>query len=295
VEGSTPDPAVTAPRRRQVRLPLTLVLSRGVPILQAGDEFRHTQLGNNNAYCQDNQLTWLADVTRRLLRLRADEPVFRRGHFSQGRPLLGGDVTEFRLLHPTGRETREEDWTTPVQTLGVLSVGEEIGERERTVIGNSYLALLNAADTRVDFELPPRLTALDIDVVLRTASSELDNQQVKDAFDLPPLGGGPAGQQSRGGLTDPSGPTGPVRRPPRTGPRTPGGPGPSLRTRPARRRPADERLAAVPRGATPAGRPPARRRRRAAASQMSRLNAGIRRAGCTTRCRPRRVIGLLGA
>jgi isoamylase len=171
VEGSTTDPAVTAPRRRQVRnLPLTLVLSRGVPIQQAGDEFRHTQLGNNNAYCQDNQLTWLdwtpdaerrslADVTRRLLRLRADEPVFRRGHFSQGRPLLGGDVTEFRLLRPTGRETREEDWTTPVQTLGVLLVGEEIGERERTVIGNSYLVLLNAADTRVDFELPPRLTA----------------------------------------------------------------------------------------------------------------------------------------
>jgi hypothetical protein len=148
-----------------------------------------------------------------------------------------------------------------VMLLGVLSVGEEIGERERTVIGNSYLVLLNAADTRVDFELPPGLTALDIDVVLRTASSELDNQQVKDAFDLPPT------RRRSCGSAVPRRTDRPVRshRPctPSSSDRTsdPRWARPSLRTRPARRRPADERLAAVPRGAAPARRPLARRRR----------------------------------
>ncbi|MGK5113955.1 glycogen debranching protein GlgX [Geodermatophilus sp. CPCC 205506] len=202
VEGPTTDPAVTALRRRQVRnMLLTLILSPGVPLLQAGDELEHTQLGNNHAYCQDNELTWLDwtadderrslfDFTRRLLRLRADEPVFRRRrHLSPGRPLPGGDVTGVSWLHPAGREMRQEDWTTPVQSLGVLLVGQEVGERDergRPVIGNSYLELLNAADERVDFVLPAELTALGIDVVLHTAGTDTGSQRGTGVVDLPP-------------------------------------------------------------------------------------------------------------
>ena len=113
VEGPTDDPGIRALRRRQVRnLLLTLVLSQGVPMLQAGDELGRTQLGNNNAYCQDNELTWLdwdldtdgqalLDFTRRLIRLRADEPVFRRRNFFQGRPITGG--RQGHLLGQPGR------------------------------------------------------------------------------------------------------------------------------------------------------------------------------------------------
>ena len=204
VEGPTSDPEITAVRRRQVRnLLLTLVLSQGVPMLQAGDEFGRTQRGNNNAYCQDDELTWLdwtwlteaaderrslVDFTRRLLRLRADEPVFRRRDFFQGRPITGGDVKDIYWIHPRGAELQHDDWRTPVQSLGVLLVGEQISERDeqcRPITGNSYLLLLNASDATVDFVLPARLAALDTRVVLDTAGEAHEGQQIKDTYDLP--------------------------------------------------------------------------------------------------------------
>jgi glycogen operon protein len=204
VEGPTTDPEITALRRRQVRnLLLTLVLSQGVPLLQAGDEFGHTQLGNNNAYCQDNELTWLdwswlaepdgdrsslVDFTRRLLQLRADEPVFRRREFFQGRSITGGDVKDLYWIDSAGRELQREDWDTPVLSLGVLLVGEEISERDevgRPIRGNSFLLLLNAADDELEFVLPPRLAALDKHVVLDTAGTHRESRPVKDAYDMP--------------------------------------------------------------------------------------------------------------
>jgi glycogen operon protein len=202
-EGPTTDPGIMALRRRQVRnLLLTLVLSQGVPMLQAGDEFGHTQQGNNNAYCQDNELTWLdwswtsgpdddrrslVEFTRRLLRLRADEPVFRRRNFFQGRPITGGDVKDIYWVSPVGREMQQEDWGTAMQCLGVLLVGEEIGELDeqcRPITGDSYLLLLNASATAAEFQLPPRLAELDLAVVLDTASTSRQDTAVKDAYDL---------------------------------------------------------------------------------------------------------------
>jgi isoamylase len=205
VEGSTADAGVTALRQRQVRnLLLTLVLSNGVPLLQAGDEFGRTQGGNNNAYCQDGELTWLdwawldgaeddegpslVEFTRRLLRLRADEPVFRRRNFFQGRPVTGGDVKDVYWIHPAGAEMQDGDWDTSLHSLGVLLVGEEISDLDelcRPLTGNSYLLLLNAADGPADFVLPARLAALDKQVVLDTAGTAREGLQVKDAYDLP--------------------------------------------------------------------------------------------------------------
>ena len=127
-------------------------------MLQAGDELGRTQQGNNNAYCQDNELTWvdweldadgqsLLDFTRRLIRLRAEEPVFRRRDFFQGRPITG-DVKDIYWVSPAGREMQMADWGTPLECLGVLLVGEEIGEVDddgRPIVGNTFLLLLNAA------------------------------------------------------------------------------------------------------------------------------------------------------
>ncbi|NYJ07552.1 glycogen debranching protein GlgX [Petropleomorpha daqingensis] len=197
VEGPTTDADITALRRRQVRnLLLTLVLSQGVPMLQAGDEFGHTQQGNNNAYCQDNELTWLdwewdderralVDFTRQLLALRAAEPVFRRRNFFQGRPITGGDVKDIYWISPAGVEMQQGDWGTQLHGLGVLLVGEEISELDeqgRPIRGNSYLLLLNAGPDPVDFVLPARLGALDVEVVLDTSVQHPAGERVKDAY-----------------------------------------------------------------------------------------------------------------
>jgi isoamylase len=199
VEGPADDPGVRALRRRQVRnLLLTLVLSQGVPMLQAGDEIGRTQHGNNNAYCQDGELTWLdwdldderrdlLRFTRELLRLRAAEPVFRRRNFFQGRPISGGDVKDIYWVSPAGREMQQEDWSTPLSCLGVLLVGEEIGDLDDDggpITGGSYLVLLNAMGTRTDFVMPERLAALDEQVVLDTASADRSGRVVKDSYQL---------------------------------------------------------------------------------------------------------------
>jgi glycogen operon protein len=187
VEGPTDDPEITALRRRQVRnLLLTLALSRGTPMLQAGDEFGHTQHGNNNAYCQDNELSWLdwdrspeqealTEFTRQLLRLRADEPAFRTP---------GADLS---WLDPSGRERPAEDRGTPGQCLGVLLGAADLGENgalDDAPPGHGFVLLLNAAPAPLEFVLPARLAALDQRVVLDTAADERAGRPVKDAYEL---------------------------------------------------------------------------------------------------------------
>jgi isoamylase len=196
-EGVTDDPEITALRRRQVRnLLTTLVLSQGVPMLQAGDELGRTQRGNNNAYCQDGELTWvdwdlddeqqdLLEFARTLLALRAAEPVFRRRTFFQGRPITGAEVKDVYWINPAGREMQQEDWSTPLSCLGVLLVGEEIADLDddgAPISGNSYLLLLNAAGGEVDFVLPDRLAALDEQIVLDTAGADRAGGAVKDSY-----------------------------------------------------------------------------------------------------------------
>src|SRR5205823_8483389 len=123
VEGLTTDPGVNELRSRQVRnLMLTLLLSQGVPMLQAGDEVLRTQDGNNNAYCQDNQLTWInwdldderrgfLEFTKRIIALRAAEPVFRRRSFFQGRPITG-DIKELYWVSAAGHVMQPDVWNS---------------------------------------------------------------------------------------------------------------------------------------------------------------------------------------
>ena len=172
-EGPTGDPEVLALRRRQSRNFLaTLLLSQGVPMLLAGDEIGRTQGGNNNAYCQDNEISWLdwsldeekkslLDFTRRLIALRRAHPSFRRRDFFQGRPLHGGGVKDILWLKPDGQEMSDHEWEHEfARCLGVYLAGaglNDVDRRGRPLVDDDFLMLFNAHHEDVEFVLPPIL------------------------------------------------------------------------------------------------------------------------------------------
>ncbi len=169
-EGPADDPVVVALRSRQVRnLLATLLLSQGVPMLLAGDEIGRTQQGNNNAYCQDNALSWvdweiaaahsrLFEFVRRLIRLRHEHPVFRRRHFFQGRALAESSAKDIAWLKPDGTEMTAQEWDHDfARCLGVYLGGEaldEIDARGRPVKDDNFLVLFNAHHDAIPFTLP---------------------------------------------------------------------------------------------------------------------------------------------
>jgi isoamylase len=170
-EGPTDDAEVNALRARQQRnLLTTLLLAQGVPMLVAGDEMNRTQGGNNNAYCQDNPISWvdwelspedrgLIAFTQRLIRLRRYHPVFHRRHFFQGRPIKGAGVKDIVWLAPTGTEMSDEEWEQHhARCLGMLLNGDGLYERDergRPIRDDHCLLLLNAHHEPLDFVLPP--------------------------------------------------------------------------------------------------------------------------------------------
>jgi glycogen operon protein len=182
VEGPTDDPAVLALRRRQQRNFLaTLLLSQGVPMLLGGDELGRSQRGNNNAWCQDNELSWfdwegadgeLAEFTRRLIGLRRAHPVFRRTDFLAGAEMGSGlpDVWWFR---PDGRKMTRRDWDDGGgHRLGVFLNGQEIptrGAHGEPIGDQSFLLLFNADGESCEFVLPPRRFGLRWALELSTA------------------------------------------------------------------------------------------------------------------------------
>jgi isoamylase len=186
VEGPTDDPAILALRGQQKRNFLaTLFLSQGVPMLCAGDEFSRTQQGNNNAYCQDNDLSWLhwewsdeqaelLEFTRRLIRLRKEQPVLRRRKFFQGRSIRGAGVKDITWYEPHGNEMTDEAWGDPnARCLGVMLYGEmldDIDERGAPVTGDTLFLMLNAHHSAILFRLPPKLPAIRWERLLDTAA-----------------------------------------------------------------------------------------------------------------------------
>jgi glycogen operon protein len=170
VEGETDDLDVVRLRERQKRNFLaTLLLAQGAPMLLAGDELGRTQHGNNNAYCQDNDVSWcnweidamgeaLLTYTQRLVRLRRDHPVFRRRRFFQGRPIHGSGLADVGWFAPDGHEMTEDEWVAGhVRSLGMFLNGDAIGEpgpRGERVTDASFLLLLNGAAEPVSFLLP---------------------------------------------------------------------------------------------------------------------------------------------
>jgi glycogen operon protein len=170
VEGPTSDPAIKALRERQKRnMMATLLLSQGVPMLLAGDELGHTQKGNNNAYCQDNDLTWLSwelapeqkeflTFVRRLIQLRKQQPVLQRRKFFQGRAIRGSTIKDIMWFEPSGQEMTDKAWKAGfVRCLGVRWAGKltnEVNERGEPIVGDTLLILLNAHHESIVFTLP---------------------------------------------------------------------------------------------------------------------------------------------
>ncbi len=170
VEGPSDNPGIRELRRRMQRnFIATLVFSQGVRMLLGGDELGRTQLGNNNAYGQDNDISWvdwdldhrereLLGFTRRVLRIFGENPVFRRRGFFTGRPVKGGPIKDLTWLHPEGREMTSDDWNAPDQhVLGMLIDGDatdEVDERGRPVSGRTVLLLFNGGETSRRFMVP---------------------------------------------------------------------------------------------------------------------------------------------
>ncbi len=203
-EGPTEDPSIVVLRERQKRNFLaTLLLSQGVPMLLAGDEIGRTQRGNNNTYCQDNEISWidwnldrsrrdLLEFTRKLINLFHAHPVLRRRRFFQGRRIRGSEVKDLSWFRPDGKEMTEEDWNnTGTRCLGLRLAGDaidEVDQRANRIVDNTLLILLNAHYEPVPFVLPAHRPHLRWDLLLDTREAlGKDRDQVMrggDAFEL---------------------------------------------------------------------------------------------------------------
>ncbi|MBL9090441.1 MAG: glycogen debranching protein GlgX [Planctomycetaceae bacterium] len=170
VEGPTDDPAILSMRETKKRSMLaTLLLSEGVPMLLAGDELGQTQNGNNNAYCQDNELTWikwdlderrqkLLAFTRKILEIMHEQPVFQRRRFFHGQAIEGEGAPDIAWLNPDGTEMTAESWNSGfARCLGVLLYGDsiDVDEHGEAIQGDTMLLLFNADHaTNITFTLP---------------------------------------------------------------------------------------------------------------------------------------------
>ena len=167
VEGPAEDPVILAARARQKRNFLaTLMLSQGVPMLLAGDELGRTQGGNNNAYCQDNEISWLdwgsadgelIEFTRGLIALRRDHPVFRRRRWFHGRAIHGSGVNDVAWFAPDGSPMNEDHWAeADAKSLGVFLNGHDLGidTDGETLRDDTFAILFNARHEAIVFMLP---------------------------------------------------------------------------------------------------------------------------------------------
>jgi isoamylase len=196
VEGPTDDEAINEVRERQKRnLLATLFLSQGVPMLCAGDEMGRTQGGNNNAYAQDNEISWIdwnlderrraqLEFTRALIALRARHPVFRRKRYYQGRRIRGSDVRDLTWLRTDGEHMTDEEWDAGWhRALGVMLAGDALGEVDENgdlVMDDTLLLLMNAHVEPVHFRIPGE-AGDRWDVVVDTSRS--DGVETGEAYD----------------------------------------------------------------------------------------------------------------
>jgi len=184
VEGPTDNPRIQGLRERQKRnFMATLFLSQGVPMIYGGDELSRTQRGNNNAYCQDNDITWyhwqlnpqqkafLAFI-RQLVEIRKN-PVLRRHRFFQGRQIRGSETKDITWFSPSGHEMTDAEWHNDCwQAMGMRLAGDAIGEVDREgqpIVGKTLLILMNASTASIPFLLPAHHKNVRWQMVLNTA------------------------------------------------------------------------------------------------------------------------------
>ncbi|HKU81811.1 MAG TPA: hypothetical protein VJP76_06535, partial [Candidatus Tumulicola sp.] len=172
-EGPTENSDIVALRERQKRnLMATLLLSQGVPMLLAGDELGHTQRGNNNAYCQDNEISWLErgnllaadaklfEFVRYLIEIRREHPVFRRPRFFRGVATDDATLKDITWYAPDARELTSDDWNDPGRRCFGALLGGDVGDRFVSLQGyrevdDSFLIAINGYDAATGFTLPP--------------------------------------------------------------------------------------------------------------------------------------------
>ena len=192
-EGLTDNREILALRARQQRNFLaTLILSQGVPMLLAGDEIGRTQRGNNNAYCQDNEISWmdwkldrwkreLLEFTQLLIRLFHQHPVLRRRVFFQGRKIRGSEVKDLAWFKPDGKEMTDDDWNNGfARCLGLRLAGdaiEEVDARGNRILDDTLLILLNAHHEPVSFVLPAHRRKVRWQVVFDTKEEKIKRRQ----------------------------------------------------------------------------------------------------------------------
>ncbi|SHN48018.1 glycogen debranching protein GlgX [Cryptosporangium aurantiacum] len=187
VEGPTDDQEVLELRARQRRNFLaTMLLSQGVPMIGHGDELGRTQRGNNNAYCQDSDLSWvdwrnadeqLVDFVRKLAEFRAEHPVFRRRRFFDGRPVrrgAGKPLNDIEWFTPDGREMTEDDWESDFGRAIMLFLNgqgiRELGPQGDQILDDSFVLCFNAHYESIDFTMPPSEFAAKWKVAIDTAA-----------------------------------------------------------------------------------------------------------------------------
>jgi isoamylase len=194
VEGESDDPRIRKLRERQKRnLLVTLALSQGVPMFLGGDEIGRTQGGNNNAYCQDNPISWfdwglreenltLLGFTRRLMAFRQNHPIFRRRKWFVGRSIYGTGLADIGWFRPDGSEMTQEQWSDGLaKSLAVFLNGDAIpdpGPHGERIVDDSFLLLFNAAQDKVTFTLPPEGWAAEWTAVIDTTDPLLDEDTV---------------------------------------------------------------------------------------------------------------------
>jgi isoamylase len=202
-EGTTNNPDVLELRERQKRnLLSTLFLSQGVPMLLAGDELSQTQHGNNNTYCQDNELTWLnwelddrqrqfLDFARQLIKLRSEQPVLHLRRFFQGRSLRGSGIRDVMWFRPTGEEMSDDDWNIGhLRCLGVRWDGtliDNVDDRGEPVTGDTLLLLFNGHYEPIPFLLPNSSEGEHWQRIFETANGSWDCEGLGqgETYDLP--------------------------------------------------------------------------------------------------------------
>lgn len=198
IEGPTDDPMVLEWRKRQKRNFLaTLLLSQGVPMLLSGDEISRTQNGNNNAYCQDNNISWtnwenadkdLLEFTRKLIHLRRKHPVFRRRNWFQGQPIKGNGLKDIAWFLPEGTEMKDEHWNHDyASSLAVFLNGDGIrspGQKGEKIKDDSFYIMFNASHIPINYSLPPNEYGTNWKMVIDTSkdlvSEDSDYKNVKD-------------------------------------------------------------------------------------------------------------------
>ncbi|MGO1562119.1 Glycogen debranching enzyme [Actinomycetales bacterium JB111] len=202
IEGPTRDPAVNALRARQQRnLLTTLLLSQGVPMISHGDELGRTQLGNNNVYCQDNEISWvdwdlgvdeehLLAFTRELVDFRLAHPVLRRRRFLSGRPHPDwpDDLPDMAWFAPNGEPMADHDWDGPAKTLTCFLNGEAIAEpdeRGERIVDDSLLIVMNALHEDVLVTLPPSEWGPVWKVALNTTGASDSDEEFAAGVQVP--------------------------------------------------------------------------------------------------------------